>query len=322
MRAHVLVCRGPDCASRGAQDVYTAVAWEVERRGLSEEVVQTQCGCVGPLCGERPGRLLLPDRRLVRAGGAGRRGRDRGARPGGRRGRARPGCRAGGGGGVNHTEAFDEVLGRAALRLVLLRGLRHPRRPAAAQRGPRRAGARQRPPGAGRRPTTTSRSPSRTRTATARAPGVVWSALTHPRRPPDRRPHLGRRDPHPGAARAAPPLRPLASRRGGEHVPGRGRPAAPRRARGRPRPDRHRRRALPGPLPGPPRAGRPPGPEPGHRPGRAPRRRPGRGRDALRAPGRGRAWPRRGPTAWRPPRRASRRPRPSRSAPTRRCSPT
>jgi (2Fe-2S) ferredoxin len=54
MRAHVLVCRGPDCASRGAQDVYTAVAWEVERRGLAEEVVQTQCGCVGPVCGNGP----------------------------------------------------------------------------------------------------------------------------------------------------------------------------------------------------------------------------------------------------------------------------
>jgi (2Fe-2S) ferredoxin len=54
MRAHVLVCRGPDCSSRGAQEVYTAVAWEVERQGLSEEVVQTQCGCVGPLCGGGP----------------------------------------------------------------------------------------------------------------------------------------------------------------------------------------------------------------------------------------------------------------------------
>ncbi len=53
-RAHVLVCRGPDCASRGAQDVYTALAWEVERQGLSEEVVQTQCGCVAPLCGAGP----------------------------------------------------------------------------------------------------------------------------------------------------------------------------------------------------------------------------------------------------------------------------
>jgi (2Fe-2S) ferredoxin len=54
VRAHVLVCRGPDCASRGAQDVYTAIAWEVERQGLLEDVVQTQCGCVGPLCGSGP----------------------------------------------------------------------------------------------------------------------------------------------------------------------------------------------------------------------------------------------------------------------------
>jgi (2Fe-2S) ferredoxin len=54
MRAHVLVCRGPDCSSRGAQEVYTAMAWEVERQGLSEEVTQTACGCVGPLCGAGP----------------------------------------------------------------------------------------------------------------------------------------------------------------------------------------------------------------------------------------------------------------------------
>lgn len=52
---HVLVCRGPDCLSRGSQDVYTALAAETHLRGLSdEEVVQTQCGCVGPLCGEGP----------------------------------------------------------------------------------------------------------------------------------------------------------------------------------------------------------------------------------------------------------------------------
>ncbi|WP_217912958.1 (2Fe-2S) ferredoxin domain-containing protein [Miltoncostaea marina] len=55
MRAHVLVCRGPDCRSRGAQDVYTAMATELHAAGASdEEVVQTQSGCVGPLCGSGP----------------------------------------------------------------------------------------------------------------------------------------------------------------------------------------------------------------------------------------------------------------------------
>jgi (2Fe-2S) ferredoxin len=53
-RAHVLVCRGPDCAARGAQDVYTALADAVHERGLSDEVIQTQCGCVGPMCGGGP----------------------------------------------------------------------------------------------------------------------------------------------------------------------------------------------------------------------------------------------------------------------------
>lgn len=53
--SHVLVCRGPDCLSRGAQDIYTAVAVETHRQGLSDErVVQSQCGCVAPLCGSGP----------------------------------------------------------------------------------------------------------------------------------------------------------------------------------------------------------------------------------------------------------------------------
>jgi (2Fe-2S) ferredoxin len=54
MRSHLLVCRGPDCASRGAQEVYTALADEVHLRGLSEVVTQTQTGCVGPICGGGP----------------------------------------------------------------------------------------------------------------------------------------------------------------------------------------------------------------------------------------------------------------------------
>ena len=59
-RAQVLVCRGPDCASRGAQDVVTEVAWEVDRQGLGEDVVQTLCGCVAPLCGRGPVLLSYP----------------------------------------------------------------------------------------------------------------------------------------------------------------------------------------------------------------------------------------------------------------------
>lgn len=55
MRAHLLVCRGPDCRSRGAQDVYTELAAETHRRGISdEEVIQSQTGCVGPVCGRGP----------------------------------------------------------------------------------------------------------------------------------------------------------------------------------------------------------------------------------------------------------------------------
>ncbi|HMN99806.1 MAG TPA: (2Fe-2S) ferredoxin domain-containing protein [Miltoncostaeaceae bacterium] len=54
-RAHVLVCRGPDCTSRGALDVYTEMAAQRHARGLEEdEVVQSQTGCIGPLCGRGP----------------------------------------------------------------------------------------------------------------------------------------------------------------------------------------------------------------------------------------------------------------------------
>ena len=54
-RAHVLVCRGPDCTSRGAQDVYTEMAAQLRAQGVGdEEVVQSQTGCVGPVCGSGP----------------------------------------------------------------------------------------------------------------------------------------------------------------------------------------------------------------------------------------------------------------------------
>jgi (2Fe-2S) ferredoxin len=46
--------------SRGAQDVYTAMAEALAREGLDEDVVQTQCGCVGPLCGRGPVVLAYP----------------------------------------------------------------------------------------------------------------------------------------------------------------------------------------------------------------------------------------------------------------------
>jgi (2Fe-2S) ferredoxin len=61
-RAHLLICRGPDCMSRGAQDTYTAFTREMALLGLPEdEVVQTQCGCVGPMCGSGPTVCVYPD---------------------------------------------------------------------------------------------------------------------------------------------------------------------------------------------------------------------------------------------------------------------
>ena len=40
--------------SRGAQAVYTAIASAVAEQGLGDDVVQTQSGCVAPLCGQGP----------------------------------------------------------------------------------------------------------------------------------------------------------------------------------------------------------------------------------------------------------------------------
>ena len=54
IRAHVLVCRGPDCTSRGSQDVYTEMASQCAAQDLGDEVVQTQSGCIAPLCGQGP----------------------------------------------------------------------------------------------------------------------------------------------------------------------------------------------------------------------------------------------------------------------------
>ena len=54
-RAHLLICRGPDCLSRGAQATYTAFTRDLAGRDLPEdEVVQTQSGCIGPACGTGP----------------------------------------------------------------------------------------------------------------------------------------------------------------------------------------------------------------------------------------------------------------------------
>lgn len=61
-RAHVLICRGPDCMSRGAQETYTSFTKALEALGLPEdEVVQTQTGCVGPMCGSGPTVCIYPE---------------------------------------------------------------------------------------------------------------------------------------------------------------------------------------------------------------------------------------------------------------------
>ena len=46
--------------SRGSQAVYTQFATEVEHQGLSAQVVQTQCGCIAPHCGQGPVVCVYP----------------------------------------------------------------------------------------------------------------------------------------------------------------------------------------------------------------------------------------------------------------------
>jgi (2Fe-2S) ferredoxin len=40
--------------SRGAQAVYTQIATTIADENLGDVVVQTQCGCVAPFCGQGP----------------------------------------------------------------------------------------------------------------------------------------------------------------------------------------------------------------------------------------------------------------------------
>jgi (2Fe-2S) ferredoxin len=48
--------------SRGAQATYTAFTRELAALGLpDDEVVQTQCGCVGPMCGSGPTVCVYPE---------------------------------------------------------------------------------------------------------------------------------------------------------------------------------------------------------------------------------------------------------------------
>jgi (2Fe-2S) ferredoxin len=48
--------------SRGAQATYTAFTRELAASELADdEVVQTQCGCVGPMCGSGPTVCVYPE---------------------------------------------------------------------------------------------------------------------------------------------------------------------------------------------------------------------------------------------------------------------
>lgn len=60
-RRHVLVCRGPRCSALGASRVSTALAAELEERGLGDDdVLVTTTGCLFP-CARGPWVVVHPD---------------------------------------------------------------------------------------------------------------------------------------------------------------------------------------------------------------------------------------------------------------------
>ena len=207
-RAHVLVCRGPECAVprrpgrlHGARRTRSTSAASPTRSPRPSAAAWAPSAAAAPWsAATRPGPGTPRSPPADAAEIVGR-------TSDGGRGRGRPRGRPAGGGRVSHTASFDELLAEQPVRLGLLRGLRDPRRPAAA--GGRAGGARagQRAPGAGGgrsrlrdhggpHPRTRRRAPAScarpcASSTTARSPGA------------------------PGAARPAPQLRPAPPHRYG-----------------------------------------------------------------------------------------------------------
>jgi (2Fe-2S) ferredoxin len=67
LRRHVFVCTQlrdgggkPACGARGGTDIVAAVERELARRGRSEPIGVTSCGCLGP-CFDGPNAVVYPD---------------------------------------------------------------------------------------------------------------------------------------------------------------------------------------------------------------------------------------------------------------------
>ncbi|RLB08301.1 MAG: NADH-quinone oxidoreductase subunit F, partial [Deltaproteobacteria bacterium] len=59
-RSHILVCGGTGCLSTGSAEVRKAFAFEVEKRGLKEEVQIVETGCNG-FCAQGPIVVIYPE---------------------------------------------------------------------------------------------------------------------------------------------------------------------------------------------------------------------------------------------------------------------
>ncbi len=60
IRAHVLICAGTGCTSSGSAAVRSALAAELEKHGLTEEIKMVQTGCFG-LCALGPIMIVYPE---------------------------------------------------------------------------------------------------------------------------------------------------------------------------------------------------------------------------------------------------------------------
>ena len=60
IRAHVMICAGAGCISSGANALKDALAAELKKRGLDEEIKIVETGCMGP-CDLGPVMLVHPE---------------------------------------------------------------------------------------------------------------------------------------------------------------------------------------------------------------------------------------------------------------------
>ena len=59
-RVHLLICAGTSCVASGSLDLKDALASEIEKKGLNDEVLLATTGCNG-FCAAGPLMIAYPD---------------------------------------------------------------------------------------------------------------------------------------------------------------------------------------------------------------------------------------------------------------------